>query len=431
MKKIIICYCLSLFIGMSGFFNKTFTTDAKGSLMNTKYLAAEETSKKETSIKETDLYAKAAVLMDADSKRVLYEKNGEQILPMASTTKIMTCIIVLENTKPDDIVKVSQYASSMPDVQLNIKEGEQYKVEDLLYSLMLESHNDTAVALAEHVGKTVEGFAELMNKKAKEIGCNHSYFITPNGLDEKDENGTHSTTAVDLARIMAYCIKESPKREEFLKITRTTSYSFSNVEGKRSFSCSNHNAFLTMMDGALSGKTGFTNDAGYCYVGALERDNKTFIVALLACGWPNNKGYKWSDTKKLMNYGLKNYEFKRFEDVEMDTKELAPIYVKDGQTDRIDEKQMAKVKVIQNQSSNNQEQTNIEGLLMRADEKIDVNYEIKDVLNAPIYANSIVGRITYKVDGKVWKDKNVIVTENVQKIDFRWCMKQVIQLFFV
>ena len=100
----------------------------------------------------------------------------------------------------------------------------------------------------------------------------------------------HSTTAADLARIMKYCITESPKKEEFLEVTRTASYSFSDLEGKSSYSCNNHNAFLSMMDGALSGKTGFTAKAGYCYVGALNRDGKTFIVALLACGWPNNKG---------------------------------------------------------------------------------------------------------------------------------------------
>ena len=262
---------------------------------------AEET---ETTIKESELYARSAVLMDADSGRILYQKEGETPLPMASTTKIMTCIVALENGVLEDEVEVSAYAASMPDVQLNIREGEHYILRDLLHSLMLESHNDSAVAIAEHIGGSVEGFADLMNRKAKEIGCENTYFITPNGLDAEKEIETadggkqtaaHSTTAADLARIMSYCIKRSPKKEDFLDITRTASYSFSNLEGSRSFSCSNHNAFLNMMEGALSGKTGFTGKAGYCYVGALERDDRTFVVALLACGWPNNKTYKWSD----------------------------------------------------------------------------------------------------------------------------------------
>lgn len=111
---------------------------------------------------------------------------------------------------------------------------------------------------------------------------------------------------------MKYCIKESPCREDFLNVTRTASYSFYDADKKRSFSCNNHNAFLNMMEGALTGKTGFTANAGYCYVGALTRDGKTFIVALLACGWPNNKTYKWKDTVKLMNYGLENYSYRSF-----------------------------------------------------------------------------------------------------------------------
>ena len=102
---------------------------------------------------------------------------------------------------------------------------------------------------------------------------------------------------------------ESPKRKEFLEITGVSSYQFSDLEQTQTYSCINHNAFLTMMEGAVSGKTGFTGEAGYCYVGALKREKRTFIVALLACGWPNNRSYKWEDTKKLMEYGLEHFEY--------------------------------------------------------------------------------------------------------------------------
>lgn len=250
------------------------------------------------------LYAKSAVLMDADSGRVLYGKEEEQFLANASTTKIMTCILAIESGRLDETVTVSQHAASMPKVHLGMTTKDTFLLKDLLYSLMLESHNDSAVAIAEHVGGSVEKFAEMMNEKAKEIGCEHTHFITPNGLDAKDETGSHGTTAKDLATIMSYCIKN----DTFLKITQTKQYSFQNVEGSRSFTCNNHNAFLQMMDGALSGKTGFTADAGYCYVGALKRGERTFVVSLLACGWPNNKSYKWADTRKLMEYGLEHYE---------------------------------------------------------------------------------------------------------------------------
>ena len=266
------------------------------------------------------LYAKSAVLMDAESGRILYEKNGYEILPMASTTKIMTCILALENGDLNDYAEVSSYASGMPKVHLGARSGEFFRLEDLLYSLMLESHNDSAVIIAEHIAGNTGEFADMMNRKARKIGCDNTFFITPNGLDAVStstdgQTHIHSTTAADLARIMSYCITSSPKKEEFLTITRTASHSFTGfqksgedyVSDGRTFTCNNHNAFLSMMEGALSGKTGFTANAGYCYVGSLRQEDRTFVVALLACGWPNNKSYKWSDTKKLMSYGLENY----------------------------------------------------------------------------------------------------------------------------
>lgn len=256
------------------------------------------------------LYALSACLMDADSGRVLFEKEGAVHRANASTTKIMTLILTLERADLNDTVTVSKRAARQPDVQLNINEGESYRLKDLCYSLMLESHNDSAVAIAEHVGGSVEAFAELMNEKAEDLGCTQTYFITPNGLDETDGVNFHGTSAIDLARIMSYCVMRSPKAEQFLEITRTSDHTFTDLSGKRSFSCHNHNAFLQMMDGALSGKTGFTADAGYCYVGALKRGDRVFTVALLGCGWPNHKTYKWEDCKTLFSYGIDNYDYK-------------------------------------------------------------------------------------------------------------------------
>ena len=252
-----------------------------------------------------ELFARAAALIDGDSGRLLYGKNADEILPMASTTKLMTCILALEYGNLTDPVTVSEYAASMPDVQLNIRPGETYRLEDLLYSLMLESHNDSAAAVAEHIGGSVEGFARMMNQKARDIGCGDTYFITPNGLDaaDADTGRVHSTTARELALILRYCMCQSPKKEEFLTITRAPSRTFSDLEGTRSFSCVNHNALLTSMEGAVTGKTGFTNDAGYCYVGAVKRGDRLFLVSLLACGWPPQKNYKWQDVGKLVRYG--------------------------------------------------------------------------------------------------------------------------------
>ena len=156
---------------------------------------------KETSLQQT-LHARAWVLMDADSGRILAGKDADTAYPMASTTKILTCILALEQGNPDDWVEVSEKAASMPDVQLNMRAGERYRLSDLLYSLMLESHNDSAVAVAEHIGGSVEEFAEKMNRKAREIGCKNVCFVTPNGLDVADADGNeHSASAADMARL--------------------------------------------------------------------------------------------------------------------------------------------------------------------------------------------------------------------------------------
>ena len=135
---------------------------------------------------EPKLYAKAAVLMDADTGRVLYGRAPDEALPMASTTKIMTLILALEYGNPDDVVTVSSYAAKMPEVRLGLHAGDRYVLQDLLYSMMLESHNDSACAVAEQVGGSVEAFAQMMNRKAAEIGLHDTYFITPNGLDAED-----------------------------------------------------------------------------------------------------------------------------------------------------------------------------------------------------------------------------------------------------
>lgn len=368
-----------------------------------------------------NLYAQAAVLMDADSGRVLFEKNGDEVLANASTTKIMTCIIALEIGNLEEVVTASSNAAAQPKVHLGMQAEEQFVLRDLLYSLMLESHNDSAVAIAEHVAGSVEEFANLMNRKAEELGCEDTYFITPNGLDAVDENGSHSTTATDLARIMSYCITESPMKEAFLMITGTANYSFSNVAGTRTFSCINHNSFLTMMDGAISGKTGFTGKAGYCYVGALEQDGRTFVVALLACGWPNNKNYKWSDTRKLMEYGLENYTY-RSVDEEI---ELPNILVENGigENGELFEKAYVKLEVDYGNE-------NYVSFLLRDDEELEIDIAYKDNLIAPLKVGQSVGKVSYCLDGNVLKDYQMIVAEYVEERNIAWVFKKIAEMYF-
>lgn len=366
------------------------------------------------------LYARSAVLMDADSGRVLFGKEETEIRPMASTTKIMTCILALENQEDGQVVTASSYAAERPKVKLGVHDQEQFYLKDLLYSLMLESHNDSAVVIAEGISGSVEEFAKLMNQKAKELGCRDTHFVTPNGLDDSDEGGIHATTARDLAAIMRYCIMESPCREEFLEITRTKNYQFSDVEGSRSFSCVNHNAFLDMMEGALTGKTGFTSEAGYCYVGALKRDGRTFIVALLACGWPNNKGYKWTDTRKLMEYGIDNYQYRDvWEDVV-----LPDIKVEKGVEEETPYETELETPVY------------VEGkeeipVLLRKDEEVEIKTELKDSLKAPVSEGDAVGSVRYFLEGEEIAVYKVAAKEYVKERDLNWALRFITRLILL
>lgn len=366
-----------------------------------------------------DLYAQSAVLMDAESGRVLFGKNAEEQKAMASTTKIMTCILALEHGDLDDVVTFSEYASAQPKVHLGASSGTQFYLKDLLYSLMLESHNDSAVAIAEHISGSVEAFAELMNEKALELGCDNTHYVTPNGLDASDEGGNHITTASELAAIMCYCIKGSEKASEFLKITQAPSYSFTDIDKKVSYNCNNHNSFLTMMEGAISGKTGYTSKAGYCYVGALERDERTFVVALLACGWPNHKNYRWSDTVELMEYALENYEYREiYEEIE-----LPEIQVKNGVVYKGELYEDAKVSI---EVAPDEEAFQ---MLLGKNEKINCFVDYKESIEAPVSYGEQVGTITYYLNEEFIREYPIVINDVVNKKDMKWYFVKIIEYY--
>jgi len=446
-QKAVFAICMIL-VGMACAYTPQYNQNRTEYLMT--LAAAQNTAEKQQESEGTtsQLYARAAVLMDADSGRILLGKQENEWLPMASTTKIMTCILVLEEGNPDDMIPVSSYAAGQPRVHLGVKKGEYYRAQDLLYSLMLESHNDSAVVLAEYYGskwaglsadiashsgeesqKAVTAFAAKMNEKAKKIGCEDTFFVTPNGLDgvlHFRENGQekqkeHVTTASDLAAIMKYCAWESPASEKFLEITQTRSYTLYNYRKKeaeegflqadRVFSCQNHNAFLDMMDGVVSGKTGFTAKAGYCYVGALEKDGKRFAIALLACGWPNNKTWKWHDSRILLEYGLKHYE-KQDLFCKTDLKELP---VNQGQTAYV----MTKVN-----------EKKIERLVADHD-RVEVILEMPERLQAPVSAGEKVGEQRYYINGELIETLSVVSVQKSLKIDYVFWVKKIVNLILL
>lgn len=404
--------------------------------------------------KENELYAQGAVLMDAATGRVLYGKNADLQLAMASTTKIMTCIVALENMDWEEMVTASSHAAAQPKVKLYLNKGEQVYLKDLLYSLMLESHNDSATAIAEHIGaeilgwsndkesvtgrteaeskEAVRAFIAKMNEKARELQCYDTWFITPNGLDGTEyfysEDGVeeerfHSTTAEELARIMSYCILQSPKSKEFLEITGTYAYDFTNVDKTRSFVCNNHNAFLNMMDGAISGKTGYTGRAGYCYVGALKRGESCFVVALLNTGayGSGNKGNKWKDTQKLMEYGLEHFSIRTIYEGNMKTE---PIQVANAKTvpECYYEGVLIKTSVLEDLPVS---------MLLADWEEVEMIVEQETQVNAPVRKGQTVGKVELKMDGNVLKHFDIVCMEGVEKKTFEDSLKYVLHLFFM
>ena len=369
------------------------------------------------------LYAQSAVLIDADNGRVLYGKGQDIIRPMASTTKIMTCILALELGDLDAQITASGKAASQPKVHLGVRKGEQYRLKDLLYALMLESYNDAAVMIAEEIGGSTQGFADLMNDKAAALGCENTYFITANGLDgaETDKQGTeriHSTTAAELAQIMRYCILQSPKQKEFLEITGTQNYSCTDAKGSRSFQCSNHNAFLQMMEGALSGKTGFTGGAGYSYVGALKKDGKCYIIALLGCGWPPHKSYKWKDARTLYSYGIEKYERR---DV-FQTEIIPPIPVTGGLHWKESRKEIPVHFKLR------EEERHLY-LLLKDGEQVEVRKQLPSIIKAPVLEGQLVGEIEYRIDGILLKKVGVYAGDTVEKLTFRRAWSLVLGIF--
>lgn len=377
----------------------------------------------EKEMKDSSLYSKSCALMDGASGRILYGKDADTPLPNASTTKILTCILALENGRPEDTVTFSAKAAAQPKVHLGAKEGEQFALIDLLYGLMLESYNDCAYAIAEHIAGSVEDFTAMMNEKAQELGCRDSHFVTPNGLDDEDGEGEHHTTAADLCRIMAYCTWGSPKSADFLAITQAKSHNFQNVNGTR-YAVYNKNSFLDMMDCALSGKTGYTAKAGYCYVAAAEEGGRRFCIALLGCGWPNNKNYKWQDAKTLFGYGLENYHlYKGSKNAfSLDSIPIACGYRK-GDFSEWGTRTKLKLSV----AAEKKDMT-----FLKADwDQAEVKRELTELVTLPVRKGQKLGKVSYCINGETIYSFDICAGENVYSWDFETFLKAVYKEFLL
>lgn len=239
------------------------------------------------------IHAQAAAVIDVTSGRLLYSLRGDETLPIASLTKIMTAIVAIEHGKLSDTVMVGRNAFAKEGSSIYLHMGEEMSLENMLYGLMLRSGNDAATAIAEHVGGSEEGFVYLMNEKAKMLGLVHTHFQNPHGLDAKG----HYSTANDLAKLTSYALKN----QQFKEIVRTPSKTAPNPNDPWDYKWLNKNKMLRFYDGADGVKTGYTKIAKRCLVSSATRGGQQIAVVTL------NDGDDWNDHRKLLDYGFANY----------------------------------------------------------------------------------------------------------------------------
>lgn len=276
---------LTVTLWSSLIFPKETSVDVKGSV-SVSFLRSKQTS-------PLSLSAQSAALIEAESGTVIYEKNATKKLPMASTTKIMTALVVLESAELDRIVRIPKEACGVEGSSVYLREGEEFSVKELLYALMLASANDAATALAIEVCGSVDAFAEKMNQKAAELSLECTHFTNPHGLHDED----HYTTAKDLAAIAC----EASKNDVFREICSTKKTIIRRDSKESARLLINHNKLLARYDGCFGIKTGFTKTSGRCLVSGAEKDGLSFIAVTL------NAPDDWNDHETLLNYGFSLY----------------------------------------------------------------------------------------------------------------------------
>lgn len=339
--------------------------------------------------------ARAAVVMDVNSNRILYSKNMDEKMAMASTTKIMTTLVAIESGRLDEKVTISKRASYMEGSSIYLREGEVHTVNDLLYAIMLRSGNDAATAVAEHIGGSAEGFAEMMNKKAREIGANNTRFANPHGLDAEG----HYTTARDLALITSYALK-NPLFSTIVSSKKKV------MEGPPSENWDrvmiNKNKMLWQFDGGDGVKTGFTKKAGRCLVSSATRDGMRLVCVVLNCG------PMWDESSALLEYAFKNYVKKRIVDKDSIFK---VVEVRNGK------ERFVGVKPAEDFD-----------LVLRTDRVENIKLEAKDLkaAQAPLKKGGHAGRLEIYIDNNLLKTINLEYSEGVESSSPFYYLKRIL-----
>ena len=347
------------------------------------------------------------IVYDRISKSMIIGKNEDVKSAMASTTKIMTTIVILEKTDLDETVTVSAKAGGTGGSRLGIKRGDKASVRDLLYGLMLRSGNDAAVALAEHVGGSVKGFAELMNEKAAELGLTNTHFVTPHGLDDAN----HYTTALELAKLTDYAMDN----ETFAKIVGTKSTTIYINNQPRQIN--NTNELLGVLNGVVGVKTGFTNNAGRCLVTETKRNNMDIITIVLGA---DTKKDRTKDSVNLIEYTFSKYKMYNVEE---------QIIEEFNKWKNINEKRILITKG--KQSNPKLALGAIEKAIIPIcdDDKIEYSINVLTEVEAPVEQWNVMGTLTVKLNGEILENIDIVNVNEVQKRDWKDYFKIVLNTY--
>lgn len=344
-------------------------------------------------ITDLGLKSKSAILMEASTGDILYEQNSDEKLPPASITKIMTLLLIYEaerdgKIKWDDKVTVSQHAASMGGSQVFLEEGETQTAADMTKCIAIASANDAAVAMAEYIGGSEDGFVELMNSRAKELGMDNTEFKNACGLDTEG----HITTAKDIALMSKELIKNFP---DIIKYTTTWQDTINHTtrKGTTEFGLTNTNKLIRWYDGATGLKTGSTGNAKYCLSATTDKNGMELIAVIMAA--PDNKS-RFSEAIKLLDYGYANYA------VVSGAKKgdsAGEIPVSKGEHETV----LLEVS------------EDINAMIQKGGSEPEIVYELTESLQAPIEKGVKAGEAVYMLDGQVIAKADVITSEAVER----------------
>lgn len=375
--------------------------DNEGEFENT----VEVTASSVTALPKTN--SRRYIVYDRISKSMIIGKNEDVKSAMASTTKIMTTIVILEKSDLDETVTVSAKAGGTGGSRLGLKRGDKASVKDLLYGLMLRSGNDAAVALAEHVGGSVKEFAELMNEKAIELGLTNTHFVTPHGLDDAN----HYTTALELAKLTDYAMDN----ETFAKIVGTKSTTIYINNQPRQIN--NTNELLGVLNGVVGVKTGFTNNAGRCLVTETKRNNMDIITIVLGA---DTKKDRTKDSVNLIEYTFSKYKMYNLEE---------QIIEEFNKWKNINEK---RILIIKGKQINPKLALGaIEKAIIPICDNDKIEYSINALTEAkaPVEQWNVMGTLTVKLNGKILENIDIVNVNEVQKRDWKDYFKIVLNRF--